>query len=136
MEFFDANIKAEIILTVLSIGIGVLILMRPSVWASGSGVEFVLCRIGVFFCFLFLFLTGIFKPNDHENSSRVHKVAHYTYQVMLIAPIITLSSVWGVSSFSYVSSMNQLNLLVTEFILTVLTGVCVGILVEYRFGKA
>jgi hypothetical protein len=135
VEFFDQTKKSEIVLIVVAIGLGVLVLMRPSIWSSASGVEFTLCRIGVFICFLLLFLTGIFRPDDHENSSRVHQVAYYSFQVMLFTPVITLSSVWGVSSFSYVSAMNQLNLLVTEFILAVLVGVGMGILVEYRFGK-
>lgn len=95
VELFDNSLKSEIVLTVVAIGMGVLVLMRPSIWSSASGVEFVLCRIGVFVSFLCLFITGIFKPDDHENNSRLHQAAHYTYHVMLFAPVVALSSVWG-----------------------------------------
>jgi hypothetical protein len=135
VAYFEKNNKIELILTVSSICLNILILLRPSLWSSASDVEFTLCRIGVFISFLVLFLGGIFKPEDHENTSKVHQLAHYTYQIILFSPIITLSSVWGVSSFSYVSAINQLNLLITELILAVVIGLCLAIMIEYRFSK-
>lgn len=62
-------------------------------------------------------------------------MAHYSYPMMLISTVITLASVWCMSSFSFVSGLNQVNLLVTELILSVIVGTYVGMLVEFRFGK-
>lgn len=122
-------------LTILAITLLVLILMRPSVWASASSVEFTLCRLGTFLGFFLLFVGGIWKPEDHENHSRVHQLAHYTYPMMLMSTVITLASVWCLSSLSYVSAMDQVNLLITEVVLSALVGGFIGMLVEFRFGK-
>lgn len=53
--------------------------------------------------------------------------------MMLISSVITLSSVWGMNSFGYVSWINQIDLLITELALTAVTGIGISLLVEYRF---
>jgi hypothetical protein len=47
---------------------------------------------------------------------------------MLIAPVITLSSVWGLSSFYYMNGLDLMNLMITESILSILVGGLLGFL--------
>lgn len=82
------------------------------------------------FGFLMFFVGGIFKPEDQENSSMCHRLAYYSYPIMLVSSVVTLSSVWGESSFNYVNGLNLLNMMVTESIISVLVGTSIGILLE------
>lgn len=134
-EFYENKKIIDLIIQCFGLGIILLVLFRPSLWSGGSQFEFALSRIGVFLGFLTFFMGGIFRPEDYENSSTIHRFAHYSYPIMLISFVVTLCSVWGLSSFSYVNGLDLLNLMVSETLLSIVVGTFLGVLLETNVFK-
>lgn len=69
----------------------------------------------------------------HElHRSKVHNIAHYAYPIILYSGIVTLGGFWGLDTFPYVDGMNLVNNLVPSLALSVVLGLFIGILLDFR----
>ena len=121
-----------IILQVLAFGLCVLILFRPSIWLGkwGNPIELALCRYGVLICFCIFFLNGMFKRETHR--SVLHKYGYYMYPVYLVIWMVVNCNFWSSGSFPYVSWGSILNLTVTNFFVSGILGIFLGLLFDLR----